>query len=253
MKRDITLEGKSSDSCFDFSIHHDGGMVPATFWNAAGVSTGPAPVVLLMHGGPFHKRHERTDALAQTVVERTGTAVLLIDGPIHGRRRSDEPGIMEMLAEFENHWRTAPGIDGMIADWQIALDSVIERGWADPDRIAWLGTSMGTAYGIPLCAEEPRIKAAALGMWGTDWGQESSLLGSARNMRTPALFQIKAEDEIFSTDGQRALFDALGSPNKCLHTFPGGHSLTGPGQMDELITFLLDALSMKAEAAIDGN
>lgn len=249
MNREIMLEGKPSDICFDFSIRHEGGVVPATFWNARDAAVGPNPVVMVQHGGPFHKRHERTDWLAQTVVERTGAAVLLIDGPIHGRRRSDELDIMEMLAVFENQWRTAPGVDGLVSDWRIALDTVIDQGWADTDRIVWFGTSMGTGYGIPLCAVEPRIKAAAMGLWGTDWGQEDILLGSARQMQTPVLFQIKAEDEIFSTAGQRELFDALGSPNKCLHTFPGGHSLTAPGQLDELMDFIVNALSQDKEAA----
>lgn len=251
MSRAITIDGKPSEASFDFTIHYDAGVIPATFWNAGGGSAGPAPVVLLQHGGPFHKRHERSDALAQTVVESTGAAVLLIDGPIHGRRRSDEPDVMAMLAAFENHWRTDPGIEGLVAEWRIALDAVVEQGWADPDRVVWFGTSMGTAYGIPLCAVEPRIKAAAIGMWGTDWGQEESLLGSARIMQTPALFQIKADDEIFSTAGQRALFDALGSPNKFLHTFPGGHSLAAEGQMDQLMNFLADALTAKTEAVHD--
>ena len=241
MHREITLEGRSSDRCFDFSIHHENGIVPATFWNARGGTGDAAPVVLVQHGGPFHKRHERSDWLAETVVERTGAAVLLIDGPIHGRRRSDEPGLQEMLAAFESYWRTSPGIEAMVTDWQMALDAIIDQGWADPARIVWFGTSMGTAYGIPLCAAETRIKAAAIGMWGTDWGHEASLLASARRMETPVLFQIKAQDEIFSTAGQRALFDALGSPNKCLHTFPGGHSLTAPGQLDELMDFIMRA------------
>jgi dienelactone hydrolase len=129
----------------------------------------------------------------------------------------------------------------------MTLDAVLQQGLADPDRVAWFGMSMGTAYGIPLCATETRLKAAAIGMWGTDWGQETSLLDNARRMRTPTLFQIKAEDEIFSTDGQRELFDALGSPNKCLHTFPGGHSLTAPGQLDELLDFIARALANDRE------
>lgn len=247
MTMEISLEGKSSDPCFDFTIHRAGHEVPATFWNAP-ARAGPAPVVLLQHGGPFHKRHERSDWLAQTVVERTGAAVLLIDGPIHGRRRSDQPDVMEMLAEFETHWRTRPGIEYMVADWRAALDAMIEQGWADPDHITWFGTSMGTAYGIPLCAVEPRIKAAAMGMWGVDWGQEDGLLTAARQMRTPVLFQIKAEDEIFSTAGQRALFDALGSPDKCLRTFPGRHSLTAEGQLDQLMAFIVRGLAVTAEA-----
>lgn len=246
---EIALEGRVTDTSFDFTIRSDTREVPATFWNADR-SAGAAPLVLLQHGGPFHKRHERSNDLAQTVVAHTGAAVLLIDGPIHGRRRSDAPEIAEMLAQFEHHWRTEPGIEGFVADWRIALDAVIAQGWADPDRVVWFGVSMGTAYGIPLCAVEPRIKAAALGMWGLDWGQEEGLLTSARMMQTPTLFQIKAGDEIFSTGGQRALFEALGSPNKCLHTFAGGHSLTAPGQMDDLMNFLGDAVENPTEAAL---
>jgi hypothetical protein len=78
-------------------------------------------------------------------------------------------------------------------------------------------------------------------MWGTDWGQEARLIQDARRMRTPVLFQIKSEDEIFSVEVQRELFDALGCPNKCLSTFPGGHSVSAPGQLDQLLDFVAHA------------
>ncbi|WP_374410339.1 alpha/beta hydrolase family protein [Novosphingobium colocasiae] len=241
MWKELHIEGRITDACFDFAVNHEGGTIPATFWNARDRLGRDAPLTLLQHGGPFHKRHERSDELARTIVERTGSAVLLIDGPVHGRRRDDTPGMEAMLAAFEAHWRKNPGIEGYVADWRMALDVVLGAGWADPTRIAWFGMSMGTAYGIALCAAEPRIKVAALGMWGMDWGQEASLLNDARKLRTPVLFQIKSGDEIFSTQGQRALFDALGSPDKCLHTFAGGHSLTAPGQLDELLDFITRA------------
>jgi len=238
-----TCEDASADGCLDFIVHDANGAIPVSFWKARDCWAGLPPVVLVQHGGPFHKRHERTDWLAQAVVERTGAAVLLIDGPIHGLRRQDAPGVEAMLAKFEQHWREHPGIETMVADWRCALDVVIGRGWVDPEHAAWLGTSMGTAYGIPLCAAESRIKAAALGMWGIDWGQEDRLLDAARSMETPALFQIKSGDEIFSTGGQRALFDALGSADKCLRTYPGGHSLTAPGQLDDLLGFVTRAFT----------
>ncbi|CAH0356669.1 MAG: hypothetical protein WA085_00500 [Sphingobium sp.] len=247
MKIDLKLEGQSTDARFDFSVPCDDGVVPATFWNARVPAGANTPVTLLQHGGPFHKRHERTDWLAAQIVERTGSAVLLIDGPIHGRRGDADRDVMEMLGVFERHWRTSPGIERYVSDWRTVLDVVLEQGWADPNRVAWFGMSMGTAYGIPLCAAEPRIKGAVLGMWGLDWGQNDALLHDARIMRTPALFQIKSEDEIFSTDGQRALFDAIGSPNKCLHTFAGGHSLTAPGQLDELLDFIAHALALDGD------
>ncbi|MFB0872888.1 MULTISPECIES: alpha/beta hydrolase family protein [unclassified Sphingobium] len=251
MTIDLTLEGKASDARFDFSVAGDDGMIPATFWNAREPAGASTPVTLLQHGGPFHKRHERTDWLAAQIVERTGSAVLLIDGPIHGRRGDIDRDVMEMLGVFERHWRNSPGIERYVAEWRTVLDVVLEQGWADADRVAWFGMSMGTAYGIPLCAAEQRIKGAVLGMWGLDWGQDAVLLHNARMMRTPVLFQIKSEDEIFSTDGQRALFDAIGSPDKCLHTFTGGHSLTAPGQLDELLDFITHALAPDATRSAD--
>src|SRR5690606_15013578 len=129
-----------------------GHVIPATFWNAPEGAGPLPPVTLLQHGGPLHKRHERTDWLAERIVAGTGGAVLLIDGPIHGKRRSDEPELMEMLGIFKAYWEKEAGFNGMIADWKDALDTLLDQGWADPDRIAWFGVSMGTAYGIPVCA-----------------------------------------------------------------------------------------------------
>lgn len=217
-------------------------MVPATFWNAD-LADSPPPVVLVQHGGPFHTRHEQSDSLARTIVERLDSAVLLIDGPIHGRRRTDELGPQDMLAAFRQYWSEDGGIDDMVSDWTAALDTVLDRGWADQERVAWLGVSMGTAYGIPLCAACDRIKGAALGMWGLGWGNDEILIREARRMTTPALFQIKDRDEFFGTRSQRDLFDALGSADKCLRTFAGGHSLTAPGQLDQLLGFIAETLA----------
>jgi predicted esterase len=240
---DLTIDGSSTDECFEFSLLRGTRVIPATFWNARGSADGRPPVTLLQHGGPLHKRHEFSDFLARSILARTGGAVLLIDGPIHGRRRTEQPELSEMLATFKQYWREDAGIDAMVSDWKHVLDAVLDRGWADSKRIAWFGLSMGTAYGIPVCAADERIKAAAIGMWGTDWGQEARLVQDARRMRTSVLFQIKAEDEIFSIEGQRELFDALGCPNKCLSTYPGGHSVSAPGQLDQLLDFVARAFS----------
>lgn len=241
MSTEISIAGDREAKSFDFSIRHDSGVVPATFWNGSSNAASRPPLTLLQHGGPLHKNHERTRWLANAIVEGTGSAVLLIDGPIHGQRRSDQPELMEMLGIFKQFWQESGGFDSYVVDWRMALDAVLDQGWADADRVAWFGVSMGTAYGIPFCVAEDRIRAAAMGMWGLDWGQEDRLLRDAKKMQVPVLFQIKEGDEIFSTEGQRALFDALGSPNKCLHTFPGGHSLEAPGQLDEMLAFISQA------------
>ncbi|MGD9710613.1 MAG: alpha/beta hydrolase family protein [Thermomicrobiales bacterium] len=244
----LTIEGNMTEECFDFSVHKGSHAIPATFWpaslwNAETPPDQPPPLVLLQHGGPLHKRHEMVDPLARSIRDGTGSAVLLIDGPIHGKRRTELLEIMEMLTLFKRYWQDNAGIDSYVADWRTALDAVLDQGWADPGRIAWFGLSMGTAYGIPLCAAENRIRAAVMGMWGVDWGQQARLLANAQELRVPVLFQIKTEDQFFSTRGQRQLFDALGSPNKCLSTYEGSHSMSAPGQLDQLLDFVTRKVS----------
>lgn len=245
MEFDLTIEGSSTDQCVDFSLRQGTRFIPATFWKAEGSPDRPPPVTLLQHGGPLHKRHEFADFLARSILARTGSAVLLIDGPIHGRRVTEVLAIPEMLAKFKQFWKDDADIDGMVSDWKHALDAVLNSGWADPERVAWFGLSMGCAYGIPVCAADERIKAAAIGMWGIGWGQDDRLIYDARRMKTPALFQIKTEDEIFSVESQRELFNALGCPDKSLRTFPGGHSVSAPGQLDQLLDFIAQALQEK--------
>ncbi len=235
---ELDIEGDVHGASFDFTVRRDQHVVPGTFWTGDRQGDSPPALTLLQHGGPLSARHPLTEQLVRSVSDATRSAVLLIDGPIHGRRRSEHPEIMEMLAIFKQFWQDDAGIDGYVRDWRLALDVVLENGWADPDRVAWFGVSMGTAYGIPVLAADERIKVAVLGMWGTDWGQEDRLLDACRQVRAPVLFQIKSEDELFPIPGQRRLFDALGSSDKCLRTYPGGHSLDAPGQFDEAVGFV---------------
>lgn len=238
MSVDLHIEDRLDDGSLDFTIRQGAAVIPGTFWPADTLDDSPPGLTLLQHGGPLHKRHPRTEGLVQSIRAATHSAVMLLDGPIHGRRRTDQPELMEMMGIFKQFWQEDAGIDQYVSDWQVALDGVIEQGWADPERVAWFGVSMGTAYGIPVCAVETRIKAAVFGMWSIDWGQQDRLLDDCRQVRTPTLFQIKTEDELFPVDGQRRLFDALGSSDKCLRTYPGKHSLDAPGQLDEALQFV---------------
>lgn len=237
--------------CTDFSVARGDRTIPATLWRGRaepGSRHLPA-LILFQHGGPLHKRHPLSDGLAREIVARTGAAVLLIDGPIHGERRSEQLDVPEMLETFKRYWHDDAGIDDMVADWRAAVDHVLASGSADSTRVAWFGLSMGTAYGIPVCAADDRIRAAAFGMWGTDWGQAERLVEDARRMTASVFFQIKTRDEFFSTEGQRALFDALGSPDKRLATLEGGHTVSTPGQLDQLLDFLVSATCHAAGSA----
>jgi predicted esterase len=97
---------------------------------------------------------------------------------------------------------------------------------------------MGTAYGLPVVAADSRIGAAIFGMWGTCRKPSDRLEKDALNVLIPVLFQTKSEDEIFTVEGQSALFNLLKSSQKRIVSYPGGHSDPKSEQLNEAVEFL---------------
>jgi fermentation-respiration switch protein FrsA (DUF1100 family) len=54
------------------------------------------------------------------------------------------------------------------------------------------------------------------------------IASDARQVSAPTLFHIQWDDEIFPREGQVALFDLLGSPEKVLTSYAGHHAETKP-------------------------
>ena len=115
----------------------------------------------------------------------------------------------------------------------------------DAGAIGWYGISMGTAYGLPFVAAEPRIRAAVLGMWGTSRVNSQRLVEDARRVTIPVLFQQKRDDEFFTPEGQVEIYEALASPEKQLAVYEGGHVDPAGLQLFDLITFLTTRLQPK--------
>lgn len=201
--------------------------VPGVFWMPTPTAL-PCPVVLLGHGGSGHKRSERIVVLARWFAAH-GLASAAIDGPYHGDRYADDyqerivkAGVERVLAR-------------MTRDWRATIDALIGEGVADAGRVGYLGLSMATRFGLPLAAAMgPKLRGAVLGKFGL-WqgpalhpGLESAtrVSNDARSLVTPVLFHVQWDDEIFPRDGQLALFDLIGSPDKQLAAFPGMHSET---------------------------
>jgi len=224
-----------------FRVEASGRVVPAVLWTSTALPR-PAPLVLMGHGGSQHKASPDMTARAARLVLQHGFAVASIDGPVHGERRDVLAVGPERQAEFLAMWRQDTRIDAMVGDWQAAIDALLALGEFDAARIGWHGVSMGTAYGLPLLAREPRIAAAVLGMWGTSYPNSERLATAAPRVRCPVLFQQKWDDELFTRESQIALFDALGSGQKWLKIYPGRHAV-GAELLDDAAHFLVRELA----------
>ncbi len=229
-----------------FSLAVDGRRVPGLLWTRAGGSA-RRPLVLVGHGGSQHKASDAVLDVVGPLVDEHGFAVAAIDGPIHGDRRADggrDSG--KVILEFRALWNAEPMIEEMVADWRATTSALLAAPEIDAQAIGWFGISMGTAYGLPLCAADSRIRAALLGMWGTSHTHGARLLAAAREVRCAVLFQRKRDDERFTAAGQQELFDALGSRDREMRVYEGGHVNPAGVQLRDGIDFLVRALAAGA-------
>lgn len=231
------------------TFHHKvaGRTVPVAVWTPAH-DMGPRPLVLIGHGGSGHKLTTLVTDLAIPMVERHQFAVAAIDGPIHGERRADwsdanPPQGLSIRDAFLALWKSGTSIDPMVTDWRATIDVLAREPDIDPAAIGWYGLSMGTAYGLPLVAAEPRIKAAVLGLWGGDYVASERLMVDAPAVRCPVLFQQRWDDELFTRDGQIALFDRIGTTDKRLKVYMGKHGVDAGEQLDDIEAFLVARVS----------
>jgi dienelactone hydrolase len=211
--------------------------IPAVMWLPLGGDQ-PYPLVMVCHGGSGHKTSDLVLDVVNALVEPFKIAVLAIDGPLHGARRTDAKEGLAVRDEFKELWSRGGDIDGMVEDWKAALDDACSRPEIDAKRVAWYGISMGTAYGVPLLAADARIGAAVLGMWGICRKPSERLEKDAESIHIPILFQTKSEDLSFTAEGQKGLFDLLKSNQKRIMSYPGAHTDPKGDQLKDAMEFL---------------
>jgi dienelactone hydrolase len=221
-------------------VSRNGTTIPAVAW----IPHEPRAMALVGHGGGGHKEGPGVLSVVEALLPH-GIACVAIDGPVHGERRLDgnlDPDVAK--ESFRLAWRDGTGRESMAHDFSAALDAFVDAFDLPSLPIGYLGFSMGTAYGIPLVALEPRIRAAALGLWGLDYVASEHLAAFARRIRCPVCFIQQWDDELFDRAGTHALFDAIGSANKKLVAFPGGHRQPSGDRLEEAVRFLVDSLGI---------
>jgi dienelactone hydrolase len=248
-----TAEGSTAMGVTErpFVVERAGDTIPGILWSPE-ASAGPSPLVLVGHGGHGEKRNRNGLAMARRLVRRLGYAVAAIDAIDHGERGPIRPPDHRAYRAL---WHKPDTFDRMSADWQATLDALSDLPSIDSGRVAYWGLSMGTMFGVPLVAAEPRIKVAVLGLCGftgpsADRGRIATRhAAEAPRITCPVLFFVQWHDERFYRQGAFDLFDQVGSKDKRLHAHPGAHGeLPAAEATDATIAFLRPRFSSAQEA-----
>jgi dienelactone hydrolase len=230
------------------------GSVPGIVWAPEGAS-GPRPVVLLGHGGTQHKRVVNLVGLAGRLARDLGYASVSVDAPYHGDRipeehRGESPAERRArLGADEWRRRVFGAADLMVADWRKVLNQVQTLDFVGSDGpVGYWGVSMGTRFGVPLLAAEPRITAAILGLGGLGPGPENEpYAAAARSITIPLLFLLQWDDEVVDRERGIALFGAFGSAEKTMHLNPGRHVEIPAHEREDYSRFYVRHLGRVAE------
>ena len=219
------------------------GELTGAIWSAADAD-GPAPLVLLGHGGGTHRTAPAMVGRARKLVVDGGLVAASIDAPGHGvrpRTAHDEREIDAMQHAMETGQPVGPIVvrynghlaEQAVPEWQTVLDELLQLPDID-GPVGYYGINMGTAIGVPLLAVEPRIRAAVLGQF---WPE--TLVPLARRITIPIEFDLQWDDEHIDRAAGLELFDAFASSEKTLHANAGRHKQLPRFEADSAVRFFV--------------
>lgn len=225
----------------EFTIHAPDRPVTGVLWSGPEPSAG-APLVCYGHGASGDRHQRPIPRIAGNLARNQGFYGLSLDGPVHGRRQQGPGG----RAAFWPEWEREGTVEEMVRDWRLALATVSAAPDVGEGPVGYWGLSMGTIYGAPFVAAEPRVSAAVLGLMGLvsePAHYAPTIAAAARAITCPTLFLWQLEDELFSRADCLAMFDALSSADKRLHANAGLHPNVPLDELDYSETFLTDYLT----------
>jgi dienelactone hydrolase len=222
-----------------FEVPVDGRAVPGILWLPADGPPGPRPLVLVGHGATLHKRIDHIVALAELLVRSHGFAVAATDAPGHGDRRAapvdDE---IQLFGAFLAEWSRLGSTDDMLAEWHATLAALRALDEVGDGPLGYWGLSMGTIYGVPFVASEPRVQAAVFGLMGLMGPTRDRMETDAATIACSLLFLVQWHDQLVPRNDALVLFDRLGSLDKRLHAHPGAHAAVPAEELLFSVDFL---------------
>ena len=231
----------------------DGERVPALFATPRDAD-GPVACVLLGHGF----RGDKVSFPIWDMLGRAGLATFAIDARFHGDRL--DAAALERMATDPR--LLARLLRETVVDMRRGVDLLSTRDECHPDRIGYLGASMGGFVGSLLAGADPRVQAPVLLVSGADW---PTMLGSdvVRRFRDEAtpdevdrartllndvdpkhwvgrisprpVLMINGErDESVPPESARALHSAARDPKRVVW-YDGGHAIPSGAERDRLL------------------
>ncbi|MFO1014527.1 MAG: dienelactone hydrolase family protein [Caulobacteraceae bacterium] len=241
-KSEKTEDGVT-ERLFDLTVA--GEVVPAVLWTPEGAK-GTRPLICMGHGGSQHKRNPNIKARASAWARRNGWATLAIDGPGHGDRITKE----QREAAAAGAPRSRDHVDRgpqHAAEWKAAVDAVRALPDIGEGPMGYWGVSMGTRFGVPFVADEPRMTCAIFGLFPLMPGAHAE---AAARIKIPLQFIFQWHDELMKRDDGIALFNQFGSPEKTMHINPGKHVGIPQFEGADWEAFYLRHLGVAADAKL---
>jgi dienelactone hydrolase len=166
---------------------------------------------------------------------------------MHGDRAKllgRDPGIAS-----ERRWWRENLTDEMVEDWQATIDALQKLDGIGIGPVGYWGLSMGTIFGLPFVAAEPRVQVAVLGLMGAMGPTRDRLRKDAARVDCPVLFLVQWDDDLVPRESALELFGALGATDKRLHAHPGIHTAVPREEFDAGEAFLAEHLETDPSAA----
>jgi dienelactone hydrolase len=224
----------------EFTIHAPDRPITGVLWSGPDTKPG-APLVCFGHGASGNRHQRPIPRIASQLARDHDYFGLSLDGPVHGRRQIGPGG----RASFWPEWTREGTSEEMVRDWRLALATIADLDDVQATKVGYWGLSMGTIYGAPFVAEEPRISVAVLGLMGLvsePAHYAPTIKDAAAAITCPVFFIWQLEDELFTREECLGLFDALASKYKRLHASPGLHPNVPIEELDYSVEFLTSFL-----------